>query len=225
MSLRFALAAGGCLALCAPAQACGVALFLLLDGSTSFSAADWTGTVRAHAAALRSDRVVAVVEREGAAIAAAGFAGFPHDLLAWRRLATRADLDAVATELEAHAELRRFRHHDGTGTGTAVLHAVARMGEAPACERRVVDVATDGQSNTGASPEMARAAAELAGIVVNAVALRTSLGGEDPAAWARERLVTGPSEEAPAGFVIEATDWSAWTLAIARKMALEVASR
>jgi len=196
---------------------CVAALVLLMDGSTSLSDAQWAMAVEAHARAFESPRLAQLVNREGpVAASAVAFAGFPTELLGWRLMKTEADLHAFADALRGHV-IRGFNTGDGTGTGNAILHGLRLLEEVPDCERQVIDVATDGESNTGVTPEAARDRAEQAGVQVNAVVLRTG-ANDDPADWARERVTT------TSGFVLEATTWEAWERAIQRKIVMELAA-
>ena len=193
-----------------------VCLVLALDGSQSFSDAHWTLTVEAHARALRSPKVAQAAEAGGLAIAALGFAGRPHVLLPWSVLRTAEDAEGFAAGMAEHAPERRFFLGDGTGTGRAVFHALDLLDALPAsCERKVIDVATDGESNTGPPADTARDAADHAEVRINVVGYRTQQG--DPAEWARDNLVT------PGGFALEAVTWEDWVRAIEKKLHAEVA--
>ncbi len=69
----------------------------------------------------------------------------------------------------------------------------------------------------GLRDERVRQHAEANGVAINAAMLSTDLGGDDPIAWARARLVT------PGGFVLGAETPAEWLRAILRKMTTEVA--
>lgn len=198
-------------------SAAAVCIVLLLDASRSLTAEQWAGTVEAHARALESPRVAQVAEAEGVAVAAAAFAEDVHDLAPWRVLRSGADARAFAAEMRATVSLRHAWGISGTATGEAVFRALAMLDEAPPCERRVIDLVTDGDANAGRMPADARDEAEASGVQINAVVLRTQF--PDAAEWAREELVTA------GGFVLEATTWDAWTRAIERKLVMEVAGR
>jgi hypothetical protein len=188
-----------------------------MDGSTSLSDAQWAMAVEAHARAFESPRLAQLVKREGpVAAAAVAFAGLPTDLVGWRLMKTEADLHAFADELRGHV-IRGFHTGDGTGTGNAILRGLRLLEEMPDCERQIVDVATDGESNTGVAPEAARDRAEQAGVQVNAVVLRTQTN-DQPVDWARDRVTT------MGGFALEATSWEAWERAIQRKIVMELAA-
>jgi hypothetical protein len=168
--------------------------------------------VAAHVAGLRDPRVTRHAERLGVAVTAFAIGSTPYRLRGW------AGSPAAAAEaLAPRAARMPFRVPEGTATGDAVFAALAALRDGPECERQVIDVATDGQSNQGRPMQAARDAAAAAGVVVNVVTVRTVQGADDPGEWAREHAVT------PGGFVIEATGWDAWMRAIVRKLVLEVA--
>lgn len=190
-------------------------LVFALDASVSVPDAMWTAAVEAHAHALASPKVAAVAEAEGVALAALAFAGEAQPLVGWRSARTAADLAAVAGALREAAPRRPADLGSGTATGEAIRAALVMLDAGPGCDRKVIDVATDGESNVGEPPHLARDAAEEAGVRINAVALRTRHA--DPAGWARDNAVT------PGGFALEAVTWEDWLRAIERKIVLEVA--
>ena len=194
---------------------CATALVLLLDASYSVGTAEWRQQVEGHAEALASPSVTSIIERGPVAVTALAFASGTATLMRWRVLRTSGDALAFAAGL-AGAE-RPF--WGSTATGDAVRAGLAALEEAPcAAEALVLDVVSDGESNEGVAPEVAREEAEAAGVRINALGVRTQ-GRDDPAGWLRQHVVT------PGGFAIEVEGWDAFAAAIRRKLALEVAAR
>lgn len=210
------------------ARACSLALVALIDGSTSLSEDQWNRAVLAHINVLTSDRIGAVAEEDGIMIGVIAFAGTPTVMVPLTMVRSAQEMREALAPLHPETDGRHIQTGDGTAAGTAVMAGVRMIvgsEEAMACERRVIDVATDGDSNAGISTLRARDAAELAGIVINAVTLVTQYN--DPSGWARENLITRETDNedgyVPAGFVMAADTFDDWLRAIVRKVVLEVA--
>lgn len=213
-----------------PSAGCEVALVMMIDASPSFSREEWNGTVQAHIDALRSDRVIRVAQNGNMKVAVAAFTAFPTTIVPLTDVRGRDDIEAIVSVLQVHTTSLHDQFGSGTGTGEAVLHGVRLLEGEEDCARHVIDVATDGQSNIGRNPQMARDLADARGIQVNAVALQTTGFGvvnDDPAGWARENVQTAGGETPRGfvrpGFVIEAQGWESWSRAIGIKVVMEVA--
>jgi len=156
------------------AQPVDLELVLLVDASASITTGALDFQIRGHAAAFRDDKVKAAIAagpRGGIAVTLARFDG-PHSLkvlLPWRRLATAADADAFA---EAVLAAPAGGEAGSTALGNAVLDAVALFkGSGFDAPRQTIDIVSNGFSNAGIDPALARDAAEKAGVTVNALVI------------------------------------------------------
>lgn len=159
----------------APAeQAVDLELVLLVDASASITTGALDFQLRGHAAAFRDDKVKAAIAAGplgGIAVTLARFDG-PHSLkvlLPWRRLAGGADADAFA---EAVLAAPAGEEAGSTAIGSAVLDSLELFdGNGFDGPRRTVDIVSNGFSNAGPDPALARDAAEKAGVTVNALVI------------------------------------------------------
>lgn len=184
-------------------------LVLLLDSSGSVDAAEWELQARATAEALASPDIVARIvagPNRRVAVYVAEWATAVATIAPWTEIASTADAAALAGRLVQHR--RQFDH--STAAGDALLAAGDALDQAPACLRRVVDISSDGTSNTGSDPAESVAALQARGIEVNAVVIEG-----DPGVLDYWRAVTP-------GFVLPAT-WDSYAQAIRAKLALEIA--
>ncbi len=198
--------------------ACGAAIVLLLDASSSISDHGWRLQLEGHRAALSAPALVSKLEAEPIAVRAFGFAGFVGELVPWTILRNGDDARAFGNALLADTD-RDFRYGHGTYTGDAVRRAIAAHAEVPCdASRRIIDVVTDGPPNGGVPAETARDEAEAADITINVLTVQ-SHADADPAITAREMIATS------GGFVLETENWRTVVHAITRKIAMELAAR
>lgn len=193
----------------------GVCLALLLDASGSVDAEAFALMREGHAAGFRQPAVLRAIEAEGVAVRVVQFATVPVPVMGWQVLRSRAQAEALAVAFEGMPRATI----GGTATGLALAESVAAMERAPDCEAQVIDLVTDGPGHDAAQLAEARAAAEAAGVRINALAVRTRDGGDDPAGWLRANAITAD------GFAIEAEGWARFAAAFGRKLAAEVAAR
>lgn len=197
------------------ALACRLALALGFDVSLSVDAADYTLQRDGIAAALHDPEVRRLILNAPQPVALAAFewAGPREQALIadWTLLDSPAAIDRVAARVAAHTR----RHRGLTAVGSALTFAVALLDRAPACDRQTVDLAGDGVRNTGPQPRRIYATSDLAGIVVNGLAI----GSEDPDVlqWFRDNVLHGPG-----AFVEFATDHRDFAAAFRRKLIREL---
>lgn len=173
----------------APARACGVALLLAIDVSGSVDAAEYRLQVDGLVAGLADGAVADALMQEAAAVAVLQWSGPRQQALAipWRLMTGPAALAALSAE--ARAMPRAFRS-SGTAPGDAIAAGLAALAVAPACGRRVIDISGDGDQNAGAPTVEARAAAEAAGVEINAVAIEEIGFGQPVSEFYRRHGVT-----------------------------------
>lgn len=159
----------------APApQPVDLELVLLVDASASITTGALDFQLRGHAAAFRDDRVKAAIAagpRGGIAVTVARFDG-PRSLkvlLPWRRLASAADADDFA---EAVLAAPAGQETGSTAIGSAVLDALDLFkGSGFDSPRQTIDIVSNGFSNAGVDPTLARDTAEAAQVTVNALVI------------------------------------------------------
>jgi hypothetical protein len=157
----------------APApQPVDLELVLLVDASASITTGALDFQLRGHAAAFRDDKVkAAIAAGPGIAVTVARFDG-PRSLkvlLPWRRLAGAADAEAFA---EAVLAAPAGQEAGSTAIGSAVLDALDLLkGSGFDSPRRTIDIVSNGFSNAGIDPTLARDAAEAAHVTVNALVI------------------------------------------------------
>lgn len=149
-------------------------LVLLVDASASITTGALDFQLRGHAAAFRDEKVKAAIAagpRGGIAVTLARFDG-PRSLkvlLPWRRLASAADADAFA---EAVLAASAGQEAGSTAIGSAVLDALELFkGSGFDSPRQTIDIVSNGFSNAGIDPTLARDAAEAAHVTVNALVI------------------------------------------------------
>ncbi|MGO1077245.1 DUF1194 domain-containing protein [Inquilinus sp. CA228] len=157
----------------APApQPVDLELVLLVDASASITTGALDFQLRGHAAAFRDDKVkAAIAAGPGIAVTVARFDG-PRTLkvlLPWRRLASAADADAFA---DAVLAAPAGQETGSTAIGSAVLDALELFkGSGFDGPRRTIDIVSNGFSNAGVDPSLARDTAEAADVTVNALVI------------------------------------------------------
>jgi hypothetical protein len=156
-----------------PARAeCRLALAMAMDVSRSIDAADFVIQTEGLALALEDPQVQRAVLDGGGTVALAVYqwsgAGHQEILQDWIVVAGPEDLDRViwAVRSARRPELRRL-----TALGEALRFGVELLARAPACGRRVLDVAGDGQNNEGIGITTLRARVDFDGLTVNGLAI------------------------------------------------------
>jgi hypothetical protein len=209
--------------------AADVLLVLAVDVSRSMDEEEAQLQRAGYVEALRHPAVHAAIaggERGAIGLCYLEWSGVGHQslLVPWTRVAGGTGAEAFARHLAA-APL-------GIGTWTSISAALDRarglLAEAPfAAPRWVMDVSGDGSNNSGEPAEAARDRALAEGIVINGLPVMRGpapsphggAGASMPLdAYYRESVVGGPG-----AFVLPAADFSAFALAVRRKLVLEIA--
>jgi len=207
------------LALCfgQPAGAgCRLALALAVDVSRSIDAQDYVIQTDGLAAAL-SDREVrsAIFGPEGEVALAIYYwsgKGYQDLVQPWVILDSPEALDAAIWEVR---RTPRPAAPLATALGNALSYGLDLMGDAPDCERRVIDVAGDGRNNDGISVARTYEREDFTGITVNGLAV-----GEheaDIVDYYHDELIRGPD-----AFVEVAPRQTDYPEAIRRKLLREL---
>lgn len=212
--LRLALVA---LWLASPACSdCRLALLLAVDVSRSIDAQDYAIQTEGLAAALSDAEVRrAIFGPEGrVALAIYHWSGRgAQDLVQpWVMLDSPEALDRVIWTLR---RTPRPEARLATALGDALRYGRVLMSAAPDCERRVIDVAGDGQNNEGISVARTYEREDFTGITVNGLAV-----GEHEAGlvtYYRTEVIRGPG-----AFVESAPRQADYPAAIRRKLLREL---
>jgi Ca-activated chloride channel family protein len=190
-------------------KAFDLCLVLLLDASGSVDGSEWALQAQATADAISSPAIVERITNGpngGIAIAAFEWSERSHVILTWTEIRSQADATHVAQQLT----LYQRQLSGSTGVGDALQAALAAFLVAPECDRRVVDLSSDGSNNTGSDPVEAVTTLSAHGILVNGIIIPDEPNVED---WYRATL---------SGFVLTAT-WESYAQAIRQKLQLEIA--
>ncbi|MBI2718635.1 MAG: DUF1194 domain-containing protein [Rhizobiales bacterium] len=209
--VRLAAAPGGGLAL-------DLALVLAVDCSSSVDAADFRMQMDGIAAALRNPPLIDAI-RTGThrRIALTLVQWSTRDsqtiAIAWRVIAGRADVEAMARQAET-AE-RQWRP-GGTGLAAAVAFSAALLASLPAvASRRVIDVSGDGEDNEGGNAARARDLAVGLGITINGLPIVNGSRQLEP--YYRDQVIGGPGS-----FLMPAKDTRSFADAMTAKLLREV---
>jgi hypothetical protein len=150
-----------------------VALVLAADVSRSINDDEFSLQRRGYAAAISNIRVLDAIRAGSHGAIALSFVEWAGEgdqtvVIDWATIRNETDATAFATKLLAAP--RSFVGR--TAIGSALDFSVALFAEnAPAAERRVIDVSGDGTSNQGRPATEARDAALKAGFVINGLSI------------------------------------------------------
>lgn len=149
-------------------ERCDLALQLSFDVSSSMDNAEYAHMRDGTAAALLDPEVVkSFAERGVVWVSVVAWGERQQVMVDWTRVDGQAGVEALAG---AVAAMQRPAGIGGmTATGNALLHAQGMFERGPACDRLVLDVATDGENNSGQPPVKTRAALDQS-IMVNGIA-------------------------------------------------------
>ncbi|NJM29361.1 MAG: DUF1194 domain-containing protein [Rhizobiales bacterium] len=194
-----------------------LALVLAIDCSFSVDATEFRLQMEGLGRALMTPEVKEAIRRghrQKIAIAAMQWSdeGNQMIVLPWTIIA--GDADAEETGLILSRMPRRLAE-GGTSISAALLYAEAMLKEAPAAERRVIDMSSDGRNNIGPPVPLARDRVVAGGITINGLAILNEWPTLDVYF---QRNVAGGQEH----FVMPANDYNAYGEAILRKLLREI---
>lgn len=151
---------------------CRLALALAMDVSRSIDAADFVIQTEGLAWALEDAEVQRAILKGGGTVALAVYqwsgAGHQELLQDWILVDGPEALDRVIWAVRAarQPEVRQL-----TALGEAMRFGVELLDRAPPCDRSVLDMAGDGQSNDGPLVSNVRAGLDFDRITINALAI------------------------------------------------------
>ncbi|MEQ8255006.1 MULTISPECIES: DUF1194 domain-containing protein [Roseovarius] len=212
-----ALALMALMPLRAGAEGCRLALVLAVDVSSSVDAAEYDLQRVGLAAALDAEEVRHAILRGApghVALAVYEWSGFyQHKLqLDWSVLDSPAAIDAA---VETLLKMRRSHDEFPTSMGPALGYGAQLLQQAPACERRVIDVSGDGVNNYRYGPREAYRHFPMQDVTVNGLVVL----GEDPSVltWYGAEVLHGPG-----AFLVVANGFDEFTEAMTRKLYREI---
>lgn len=218
-SLALAALTGACLAVVpvrAEAVPCRLALVLALDVSASIDDAEYEFLRSGTARALVSPEVRAAIKTLGGVhVTVFEWSGREQQRVIerWRALVDDAAIEAVAEGVATH-ERTTSEYPTALGAALGFAHGRFLSGPGP-CERRVVDVAGDGENNHGFGPESAYRAFDFSAITVNGLVVS---GASDEAVdYYRDHVLNGP-----AAFLEIAEGYEGFEAAMRRKLLREI---
>jgi hypothetical protein len=131
----------------------------------------------------------------------------------WTLIVDSVDADAFAAVLEATP---RHVVDGATAIGAAMDYCAGLLRTSPvAARRKVIDISSDGRSNRGLRPEVARDRIVAGGMTINGLAILDEWPTLD--LYFQRQVVGGPNH-----FVIVANDYEAYGRAIYRKLFDEI---
>ena len=215
-------------ALAAPAAAeCRQALLLALDVSGSVDAAEYRLQMEGLAGALEDDAVQqAFLALPSAPVHLAVFewsaTEYQAVLLDWTEIAGAGDLAAAAAVLRGRG---RADAPESTGLAGTLRFADAMFADGPVCWRQTLDISGDGQNNDWPAPERVLEQGVLAGVTINALAVRGPLpdartpeiGLTELVRYFRTKIIQGPG-----AFVETASGYNDYARAMQRKLLREL---
>jgi hypothetical protein len=201
-------------------QPVDLALVLAVDVSRSVDDEEYRIQKDGYAEAFGSRAVIEAIESGAVGAIAVTYVewsgkGRQRQLVPWTVIHNPATALAFADAIRASP--RAFA--DFTAVGSAIDFAAGLFnGDWFGASRRVIDVSGDGVSNAGTPTEEARDRAVAAGITVNGLAILNEQWRLD--AWYRDHVIGGL-----AAFVMPASDFADFRLAIMAKLVREIAAR
>lgn len=213
-----------CLLLCLiafPANAdpkkVGLEIVLAVDSSASISGGAMEFQLRGHAAAFRDPTIIDAAGASPIAVTLVAFSG-PRTLkvlVPWTVIGSAEQAEGFAKTIMAAP---RDVPADSTALGSAIEDAAKLFdGNGVEADRKVIDLVSNGFSNSGIDPAAARDRAVKRGITVNALAIL------DEFPWLEEyyeaSVVGGPN-----AFVKTAENRDSFAEALRQKLILEIAA-
>lgn len=202
------------------ASACQLALVLAHDVSSSVSRLEYALQTIGHAEAFRDPEIQSEILAMGEIrVMLMHWSSDYHQqrITPWRRLGTRAEINAYADEL-ANAARRFDVGSTAIGDMLASLNGVWAETPASVCTRRVIDVSGDGVSNSGQAIGPARGRLLAKDVTINGLVIVNEELVEAPPLLHYQRAVIG----GPGAFVIKAEGFEDYARAFREKLLREL---
>jgi len=197
-----------------PAQACRLALVLVVDVSGSIDPSEYRFQMDGMAEALRDPAIVEALVFGQVALSVVQWSGVgeQEQTLPWQRMLSEEAVERFAQRIE-----RAPRRWDNSKTalGEAMAFMRRSFDAVPDCTRRVIDVSGDGMTNAGRDTATQSKAMVPDGITVNGLAIDRV--GRSVTEFYRRFVITRRT-----GFVMTATGYSDYPRAISDKLFREV---
>lgn len=162
------------------ANECGASLVTGLDTSASISREEIDMQLGGMAEALQSPAVLSAFRSQNCVnIAVYLWAdGSPVVLLPWTMISSEEDAAAAVATLLSAAENNHQQPGTLTNVGEALLVAEALLGQIPPTGRQIVNIVSNGESNTGPSEVEVSTRLRAGGATINALLFGPSAGLE-----------------------------------------------
>lgn len=204
----------------AAAQAIDVdlALVLAVDCSWSVDAYEFRLQMQGLAEAFRRPEIHRAIADGEAGLILVANVQWSHEAnqilsVPWTLIADSVDADAFAAVLEATP---REVVDGATAIGAVMEYCAGLLRTSPvAARRKVIDISSDGRSNRGLHPVVARDRIVAGGMTINGLAILDEWPTLD--VYFQRQVVGGPNH-----FVIVANDYEAYGQAIYRKLLQEI---
>lgn len=196
------------------AKACDVALLLAVDVSGSVDPSEYRIQMGGLSAALRDGLVSEALVVGQANVALMQWSGSSRQeiSLPWFAIRDFEDVERFARMVD---ETPRLWRNYSTAIGEALLLGLETMQAAPDCERLVIDVSGDGESNEGVVPQDVKPLMARAGITVNGLVIDTR--NEGILDYYRANVITGQES-----FVVSANSFDEYPDRIREKLIREL---
>ena len=196
------------------ARACEVALLLAVDVSGSVDPSEYRIQMGGLSAALRDGLVSEALVVGQANVALMQWSGSSRQeiSLPWFAIRDFEDVERFARMVD---ETPRLWRNYSTAIGEALLLGLETMQTAPDCERLVIDVSGDGESNEGVVPQDVKPLMARAGITVNGLVIDTR--NEGILDYYRSNVITGQES-----FVVSANSFDEYPDRIREKLIREL---
>ncbi|QQA42442.1 DUF1194 domain-containing protein [Pelagovum pacificum] len=197
-----------------PAFACDTALALAIDVSGSVSKREYAIQTEGLAVAFLDEVVAEALVSGQSAVLVVQWTGLSRQAvtLDWRRIGTHDDVVALAEEVRT---MPREWDMFSTAIGDALAFTVREFDDVADCERRIIDISSDGTSNEGMLPQLLGPTLDRAEITVNALVIT----GAEPNLpdYFRQAVIHGPG-----AFVEVAAGYEDYPRAIRSKLLQEL---
>ncbi len=198
------------------AQDCRLALLLALDVSSSVDDGEYALQKNGLADALLDPDITGALLGQGGTVALAVYewSGRRQSVVVqdWVELQTAAQIADVAERVRVAS--RSYSRYP-TALGYALGFGATMLREAPACDRRTIDVSGDGITNDGFWPHLAYKHFPFDGVTVNGLAVL----GADPAVVDHYEFEL---RRGPGAFVETAQGYAGFREAMTRKLYREI---